>query len=84
MIDGDPLVVDLFSQVGETVVPDVDWIERGAIQQRAIDIHHGSVEAIRRKQRQAIFRVDAQIVGIDANEVQHIAVVLHHAFRLAG
>ena len=84
MIDGDPLVVDLFRQVGETLVPDVDWIERGAIQQRAINIHHGGVEAIGRKQRQAIFGADAQVVRIDTNEVQYVAVVLHHAFRLAG
>ena len=84
MIDCDSLLAQRFAQTAEAVFLNVERVQRRAIQQRAVDVHHRRVKAIRGKQSQAVAGVEVQVVRVRANEVQNVAVVLHHALRLSG
>ena len=62
----------------------VDGAQQRAVQQRAEEIHHRSIESVGRDLQQAVVRRDVQRFGVFSDKMQNVAVALHHPFRATG
>ena len=82
--DRDAFLVDQPDDPRDAGRADAERVERRAVQDRAEDIHDCGVEAVRREKRQPILAVDMQVVGIDPDMMQDVAVALHDPFWAPG
>jgi hypothetical protein len=57
--------------------------QRGAVEQRAVQVHQPAVVRVGRERRERVARVDVQRVGVGADLREQAAVALHHALGLA-
>ena len=77
-----PLAVDPIRELDWRRLPQVDRVQRGAVEERAEDIHHRRVEPIAGEQGQLVARTKLQVRSVGANEVQDVAMVLHDTLGL--
>ncbi len=82
--DGDSLARDPGREPGRPLALDVERAERGAVEQRAEDVHHCGVEGVGGQQAQPVLGDQMEGVGVRPDVVQHVAVALHHALGHAG
>ena len=84
MVDGDPPPAQRIDEGADSPAPHVDGAQGGTVEQRAEDVHDRGVHAVRGQEGQPVVGREVQVVGVRADEVQHVAMALEHALGTAG
>ena len=84
VVEGDLLPDQQIRQAVQTLLLDIQRVERRAVEQRAEDAAHRSVDAAGVQQRHPVVAGDVEGVGVFPDVPEDVAVVLHHALRAAG